>query len=49
MSAYNLEPRATISKFDCICSKCGRKVKKGQEIWLDPRTKYVVCCDKPKE
>ncbi|MDD5713115.1 MAG: hypothetical protein PHY31_10230 [Smithellaceae bacterium] len=43
--SYKEGGRKTFSKFDCQCAGCGKRIKKGQEIFLDPKTRKAYCCN----
>ena len=30
------EGRVTISKEDCLCTKCYKAIKKGDQVWVEP-------------
>lgn len=39
MPQYKNDPRVTMSKFNSTCSKCGKPIKKGEEIVYWPANK----------
>lgn len=45
MASYSRDPRWTKSKFTSTCSKCGRRIEKGEDIFFFPTDKTVLCND----
>ena len=40
--SYN-ETRTTISKKDCDCTGCGKRIRKDDNIVINPKSKEVYC------
>ena len=46
MADYTKQPRETLSRKNCKCSKCGGEIKKGTQCTVDPvkkEARHVNC------
>lgn len=41
--SHRHDPRQIVAKFDSNCNQCGRRLRKGTQIYYWPLTKTVKC------
>jgi ribosomal protein S27E len=43
MKRYENDPRVIVAKFESSCKKCGKKIKKGTELYYWPSSREINC------